>query len=212
MYKYSRLPHKSGGIIPQTLSGPLKCIQNARPQPHTTLPNPSDILTLRVQPIHQLNALLIHGKHNPATHNQPRQPRQRPAPESQHPLLLEDNARTPERVTIQRAGLDALHARLDGVERLRDVDGDEPRDAAHGEGADRAQLLAGRRVALGQLLERRVGAEARRAVGGLSGGGRHEALEEAADAALARDDGDGVEEAAQAGIGGFAVVDSGGRG
>lgn len=39
--------------------------------------------------------------------------------------------------------------------------------------------------------------------------GWHEACEEACDAALAVDDGDGVEEAAHAGLGAFAVVDTG---
>jgi hypothetical protein len=61
------------------------------------------------------------------------------------------------------------------------------------------------------LLEEGVAAEACRAVGGLAQRRGDEALEEAADAALAGDDGDGVEEAAEAGLGGLAVVDAAGR-
>lgn len=57
-------------------------------------------------------------------------------------------------------------------------------------------------------MEERVGAEAHRTVGGLAHGGGEESLVETADAALAGDDGDGVEEAAHAGGRGFAVVDS----
>lgn len=167
-----------------------------------------DVLLLRIELVHHIHALLIQRKHDTTTHDQPRQPRQGAAPKGQHPFLLEDETSALERVAVHGAGLDALHARLDGVERLGDVDGDEPREAAHGKGADGAELLAGRRVRLGHLLEEGVGAEARGRVGGLPRRRRHEALEEAADAALAGDDGDGVEEAAEAGLGELAVVDA----
>jgi hypothetical protein len=46
----------------------------------------------------------------------------------------------------------------------------------------------------------------------LAGGGRHKALEEATYAALTGDDGHGVQEAAEAGLGGFTVVDAMGAG
>jgi hypothetical protein len=165
-------------------------------------------LPLRIEPIKYLHALLIHGKHNATRHDQPRQPGQRAAPKRQQPLLLENDGRAPERVAVLLARLDALHSRLDRVQRLRHVHRDQTRNAAHGEGGRRPQLFPGRRVPLGQLLEERVSAEARRAVGRLPRGGGHEALEEAADAALAVDDGDGVQEAAHAGVGRFAVVDA----
>lgn len=122
--------------------------------------------------------------------------------------MFEDHGRTAECVPVGGFGVGALHARLDGVEGLGDDDGDESGDTAHGEGADRSEFLAGGGVALGELFEGRVGGETHRAVGGLSGGGGDESLEEAADAAFAPDDGDGVEEASEAGFGGFPVVDS----
>ena len=59
------------------------------------------------------------------------------------------------------------------------------------------------------MLQERVRAETGRAVGGLSGGRGHKALEEAADAALAGDDGNGVEEALETGLGELAVIDTG---
>ncbi|POR36726.1 hypothetical protein TPAR_03079, partial [Tolypocladium paradoxum] len=90
--------------------------------PHV-LHHPSNVLHLRVQPIHHVHALLVHGKHNAAAQHQPHQPRQRAAPKRQHALLLEDEGRAARRVAVQRARLGALHARLDRVERLRDEDG-----------------------------------------------------------------------------------------
>lgn len=58
------------------------------------------------------------------------------------------------------------------------------------------------------MAEEVVRAEAYGAVGGLAGGGGDEAGEEACDASLGVDDGDGVEEAAHAWDSAFAVVDS----
>lgn len=92
-------------------------------------------------------------------------------------------------------GLDALHPRLDRVERLGAVDGDEPCHGADAKGSHAAQLLPGRHVALGQLLERGVGPEADSRVGGLAGRGGHEPLKESGDALFAEDQGRTVEEA-----------------
>jgi len=100
-----------------------------------------------------------------------------------------------------------LHAGLDRVERLRDVHRDQARQATDPERRDGAELLARSHVRLGKLLQEVVRPEARRGVGGLARSRRHEALEETPDAALARDDRDRVEEAAQAGLRGFSVVD-----
>lgn len=122
--------------------------------------------------------------------------------------MLEDQGCASERVAIQALGLDALHARLDCVQRLRHIHRDQAGKAAHGKGADGAELLSWRGVRLGNLLEEVVCAEAGCAVCGLTGCCRDEALEEAAETTLAGDDGDGVEEAAQARFGGFAVVDA----
>lgn len=118
---------------------------------------PLDILSLRVEPVKQIHALLVHGKHNTTTQNQSRQPRQRTAPESQNTLLLKDNAGAPERVAIKLLGLNTLHSRLDRIQRLSDVDGDQTRNTAHRKGSDSTELLPGRRVAFGQLLEGGIG-------------------------------------------------------
>jgi hypothetical protein len=171
-------------------------------------PRASDISLPRIQAVHQLNTLLIHRKHNPPTQHQPRQPRHRAAPEHQHALLPREVHRAAPRVAVQALGLDALHARLHRVDRLRRVHRDEARQRADAERAERPELLARRRVRRRQLLEEVVRAEPHRGVGGLPEGGGQEALVEAAQAALAGDDGDGVEEAAHAGVGALAVVDS----
>lgn len=165
------------------------------------------VLALRIYPVHELHALLIHCKHNTAAHDQPHQPRHGAAPKSAHALILQNHARAAKGIAVELLGLDALHARLDRVERLRDKDSHQARQAANGKGAGRAQLLAGRCVGLGDLLEERVGAEAGGAVGRLAQRRGDEALEEATDAALAGDDGDGVEEASHAGRRRLAVVD-----
>lgn len=156
----------------------------------------SYVLAFWIGLVHQLHALLIHGKHDTTTQDQPDQPRQCPTPERQDTLLLKDHARAAERVAVQRARFNALHARLDGVERLRYIDSDQPSNAAHGKRASRSHLLPWGCVPLGQLLEAIVNREASRAVGGLPRSRGHESLEEAPDATLAGDDGDGVEEAA----------------
>lgn len=177
-----------------------------RPQSHQKLS--SNVLHFRIQPVEQVHALLVHGKHNAATQDQPRQPRQGTAPKGQHALLLEDHGRAADRVPVLLAGLDALHPRLDGVQGLRDKHRHQPGQAAHGKGAHGAELLPRRRVRLGHLLEKGVRAEAGGAVGSLARRRRHEALEEAADAAFARNDGHGVEEPAHPGFGGLFVVDA----
>lgn len=177
--------------------------------PSLFIPAHLQILPLRIQPIKHLHTLLIHRKHNPPTHNQPRQPRQRPTPKSQHPLLLKNNRRTPERVPIRLPRLNTLHPRLDRIQRLRHVHRDQPGDTAHAKRRCGAEFLPGRGVPFRQLFEGRVGTEPGRAVGGLARGGGDETLEKTADAALAGDDGDRVEETAQPGVGGFAVVDPG---
>lgn len=100
---------------------------------------------------------------------------------------------------------------LDRIQRHRHVDGDDAGQGADAEGADGAQLLAGRHVRLRRLFERRIRAEARRRVGRLPRRRRHEALEEAADALFARDDSTAVQEAAHARLAGLAVVDAVGR-
>lgn len=165
------------------------------------------IFLLGIEAIHEFHALLVHGEDDATAQHEPRQPRQRAAPEGQHALVLEDQGRAPRAVPVDLPRLDALHARLDGVERLGDGDGDGPGDAADAKGGDGAELLPRRRVRLGQLLQRRVAAEAHGAVGALAGRRGHEALEEAAQAPLARDDGHGVQEAAEPRVRGLAVVD-----
>lgn len=158
--------------------------------------NPSlQIPVLRIQPIHKLHTLLIHGEHNTATQHQPSQPRHGPAPERQDALVLEDQRGAPQAVPVDVAGLDALHAGLDGVEGLGGEDGDGAGDAADAERGHGAELLPGRRVRrLGQLLEAGVAPEADGAVGRLPHGRGHQALEEPAQAPLPRDDGYRVEE------------------
>ena len=172
----------------------------------------SDIPPLRIQPIQALHRLLIHGKDDTTTQHQPRQPWQRAGPEDADPLLAEHAAGTDKGVAILGARGEALHPRLDRVQRLGHVDGDQAGGAAEGEGRQRPEPLARRHVRLGQLPERRVGAEAGRRVGRLPRRRRHEALEEAAEPAVARDDAAAVEEAAHPWVGGFAVVDSAGVG
>jgi hypothetical protein len=152
---------------------------------------------------------ISHGKHNPTAQHQPHQPWQRPAPKDPHPFLPQHPARTHKRVAVLGPRLDALHTRLDRVQRLRHVHSDEAGHTTDREGGQGAQPLAGRDVRLGELLERGIGAEAGGRVGRLARGGGHEALEEAADAALAGDDRGAVEKAAHARVGGLAVVDSG---
>lgn len=104
--------------------------------------------------------------------------------------------------------LDTLHSRLDSVERLGDVHGDQTGQTTNSECSHDAKLLARCCVRLGHLLEEGVGGEAGCAVGSLSGSRGDEALEEAPETALASDDGDGVEEAAHSRFGGLAVVDT----
>lgn len=58
------------------------------------------------------------------------------------------------------------------------------------------------------MAQESVGPESRCAVRCLAGCGWNEALEETTETALAGDDGDCVEEAAHAGVGGFSVIDS----
>lgn len=167
-----------------------------------------NVLPLGVEPVHQLHALLVHSEDNSATHDQSCQAWQSTTPERQDAFLLEDDASAAERVAVQLACLDALHARLDGVEWLSHIDCDKTSDTAHGKGTHGAHLLSGGGVSLCQLLQRIVNGETGGAVCSLACRRGNEALEEAADATLARDHGDGVEEAAKAGIGGFAVVNS----
>lgn len=168
----------------------------------------SYVLAIGVHAVHKVDALLVHGEDDAAAQDEPRQPRQGAAPEREDALVLEDHGRAAEAVAVHLLGLDALHARLDRVQRLRHVDGDQAGQPAHGERAHGAQLLARRRVRLRHLLEEVVRGEACGAVGGLPRRRGDEALEEASKAALARNDGHGVEEAAHARFGRFSVVDT----
>lgn len=160
-----------------------------------------DILHLRVQLAHELHALLVHGKDNTTAHDQPRQPRQSTAPKGQDTLLLKDHACALERVSVHLTRLDTLHSRLDGVERLGHIDGNETCETTHGKSSDGTEFLAGRGVGFGELLEESVGAESGGRVGGLASCRGDETLEEAAETAFASDDGDGVEEAAKSRLG-----------
>lgn len=169
------------------------------------------VLPLRIDPVHQLHALLVHGKDNTTAHDQSRQSRERAAPEGKDTLLLEDDAGATERVSVQLARLNTLHARLDRVERLGHIDSDEARNASHSEGARRAHLLPWRGVALGELLQSVVYRETGSAVRRLARRRGHEALEETPYAAFTCDDRNCMEEAAEAGLGRFAVVDAGRR-
>lgn len=126
--------------------------------------------------------------------------------------MLENHSRASKCVAIHALGLDTLHARLDCVQRLRHIYRDQAGKAAHGKGTYGAKFLSWRGVRLGNLLEEVVRAETSCAVRGLTGCCRDEALEEATDTTLAGDDGDSMEEAAQARFGGFAVVDTKRRG
>lgn len=114
-------------------------------QPHL------DVLSIRVHPSHQVHALLVHGEHNTTTHYQPCQARQRAAPKGQDTLLLENDGRATEAVPVDGLSLRALHASLDGIQRLRDVYCDEARDTANSKGPNRAKLLPWRRVRLSHL-------------------------------------------------------------
>lgn len=166
-----------------------------------------DVLPVWIKPVHRFHTLLVHGEHNTTAQNQTRQARHGTRPEGQDTLLLEYTRSTDEAVLVLCPRFDRLHSSLDRIQRHRHVDGDDAGQGADAEGADGAQLLAGRHVRLRRLFERRIRAEARRRVGRLPRRRRHEALEEAADALFARDDGTAVQEAAHARLAGLAVVD-----
>lgn len=62
--------------------------------------------------------LLVDGKHDSATEDQPRQPRRRPAPEPRNPFLAEDPRRAVERVPVLCPRFERLHPRLDDTAQI----------------------------------------------------------------------------------------------
>ena len=178
-----------------------------RPLQKIIRPAALDILLLRVKFVHKVHALLVDGEDDAAAHDEAGEAGQGAAPEGEQALVAEDEGGAAEAVAVDAPGVDALHARLDRVQGLGGEDGDGAGQAADTERGHDAELLPRRRVRLGQLLQRRVAPEPHGGVGGLPRGGGHQALEEAAQPALAGDDGHGVEEAAHARVGALPVVD-----
>lgn len=125
---------------------------------------PSQIPPLRIQALHHLHALLIHREHNPTAQNQPPQPRDRPTPQRQDALIPHDLHAAIPTVPIALPRGQALHARLDRIDRLRGVHGDQARDPSQRERAQHPQLLPRLDVPLSELLQARVRAEPHRTV------------------------------------------------
>lgn len=106
--------------------------------------------------------------------------------------------------------LDALHARLDRVQGLRDIHRHHARHGADAECRGRAEFFPGRDVRLRELPQGGVYAEAGSRVCRLARGGGDEPGEEGGGPALAEDEAGAVEEAAHARVGALAVVDEAG--
>lgn len=102
----------------------------------------------------------VHGKGDAAAQDQPDQPGHGTAPEDPESFLSEHPAGANESITILGPGLDALHPRLDRVERLSDVDGHQARGGSEPKRRQCPQPLARRHVRLGELAEHGVGPEA----------------------------------------------------
>ena len=115
-----------------------------------------NVLLLRVQAVHDIHALLVHGEDNSSTEHQSGQSGQRTAPEGQNTFLLENHGCAAECVAVHGLGFGALHSRLDGIEGLRHKDGNKSSQTTDTKGADGAQLLARCSVGLGHLLEESV--------------------------------------------------------
>jgi hypothetical protein len=97
-----------------------------------------EVFLLRVELLEQVHGLLVHGEYNATTEDEPAQSGDCTTPQLEETFVLEDLDSTVNAVLVQSSGINALHARLDSIDWLGSVDGDDTSSTTDGEGGQSA--------------------------------------------------------------------------